>query len=782
MTNNQMPNGIPNKNKPIYVTKEQKRKQSRAKSKYMGFLILIVFSFLFFLVTMRTLKLEISHSANGYDLTSYAEDIYTQVIEQIANRGSIYASTGEPLAINISTFDMYAVLDKTAMNGEKVDHVEDPDATADALLEALNLSNDTKAYDLFHSQLNNEEVANEKYGQVEFGTYGRSLSIEEKEAVEALNIPGIKFKTNSERYYPYGDFASYIVGFTSYNENGVLQGQLGVESVLDGYLRGQDAVTYGTFDGNAISISDSQASLIEKTDGSNIELTIDANVQGYIQAAMDEFYDPEDFDAAFTIVMDLSDGGILGAYAMPSYNPNTLEEVSIWYNIFTDYCYEPGSTVKPFLVATAMENGVWNPSQIYDSGTITKDEWGVDADGDPIYISDVTYNLGLGDWGDLTWEQGLFLSSNVGMVNILDAVTDEVWENYATNTFKFGHSVSSDITSTLSCDFSPTYSLDYATSTFGQGITANALQMLRAYSAIANDGEMLNPHFIKSMTSPSTGETHYSDSDDKTMQPQQVMTKENSEDLVEILTHVVNEGEDEPMSWDRSGTEYSKYTDIPLAGKTGTSEISTSEGYSDLSESQYIDSVMLMAPSDDPQILVYTVRINGTTGVSGFKQSAPPANGKIITNTINYLNSKTEEVDSDTIDANTYYLEDFRGKDISETKSLLNEAGIKTTTIGSGEITSQYPESAQEISKNQIVVLKGDADFDPTKLKGKTYQEAISICYAQNWDCSFDGLGIVSSIEQDSDTKFTISMTTPTTVAEDIKSKEIKEEENDSEE
>ncbi len=760
-------------NKQKYVTKDKNRRIYKKRSKVMGFFILGFFSFLILITTINVLFIEAFQLRNGVDLKAYAEDMYTQVVEEKAQRGNIYASNGEQLAINISSFDMYAVLDNTAVDydGDPA-HVVDADETAKELLDALDLTSDQTASDLFYTQLNNEEVANSKYGQVEFGSYGRSLSIDQKETIEALELPGIKFKTNSERYYPYGDFASYVVGYTRKNENEIVEGELGVEQFLDGYLQGHDAVKYGEFDGNKIALNDDQVNLIEKTDGSNVTLTIDTNVQGFIQSAMDQYYPKEsDFDLAYTIVMDVNNGDILGAYALPSFNPN-VKDVSYWVDPFNSYCFEPGSTVKALLVSTAMENGVWDPDKTYESGAIHKDEWGKDADGQDIKIADVNYNVSGTTWGTLTWTQGFFLSSNVGMVNILNAVGNDAWEDSFTNRFELGKSVSSELYSTSSCDFSPTYDLEYATSTFGQGVTANALQMLRAYSVIANNGVMVQPHFIETMANPATGEIHYNAEDDTYLQPEQKMEEENADAMLELMQMVAYDTQDgnEPADFGRSGTLYGEKTKTRIAMKTGTSEISTADGYQDLSVASYINSTMIAAPADDPQILVYTVSVNGKTP---FTDYAVNSNAEIIDNTIKYLNSRNAEIAQSEIDANTVYVDDYSGQDADEVRANLEEQDLNVIQIGSGSIVSQYPSSAQEISKNQVIVLKADGTYNYEDLKSKTYNEAYSICYAQIWDCNFDGLGIVSKVEKVSDTEYTLTMEEPTKITNDLKNKEL---------
>ncbi len=764
------------KNKRL-VSSHDKRRIDRERSKVMGFILLGLFTLVFGAVFVNVVLIQVTHSYKGRNLLEYATNIYTQVIEDEAKRGSIYSADGEPLAINVASFDLYAILDVTNIDiyTNEPDYVEDPDATADALLEALDLTSNQAANEMFHTQLGNEEIANTKYGQVEFGSYGKDLTLEQKETIEALDLPGVKFRTNSKRYYPYGDFASYVIGFLKTNENGEEEGTIGIEQFIDGYLQGHDRRVFGTFDGSNISINQEQQDLIEKTDGSDVVLTIDSNIQGFIQSAMLEHYPEDEFESAFTMVMDPHDGSILGAYALPSFNPNLRNNIEMWYNPYTDFCYEPGSTIKTLLVGTAMEEGVWNPSQTFESGTITKEKWGEDAEGEPIHISDYTYNVYGTTWGTLNWTQGYFLSSNVAMVQILEAVTDEVWGKSATDRFEMGSSVKTSLMETASCSWAPRYSLDYATSTFGQGVTANAMQMLQAYSVFANNGNMVTPHFIESMTNPVTGEQHYLASEDELIQPREKMSEENATQVLELMEQVAYDTMDgnEPASWVRGGFRYADATDVRIGVKTGTAEISSAQGYGDVSTSSKIHSAMIVAPIDDPQIILYSVGVDPSSDFTGYSALA---DGEIIDNTIKYLNGQNHNQVSE-FSSNTFYVEDFRGEEINEVATSLKEQGVNVITIGEGTIVNQYPSSEQEISQNQDIVLKAEGDYDFDDLKGKTFRQASSICYALNWECTFDGLGIVDKVEKISDVEYNLIMKEPDYIADDLTSKELYPEE-----
>lgn len=737
-----------NKKKNL-VTAEKYRKLQKKRSKVVMFFITTFFAIIFLISFGRVVYIEVFHQINGKNLVDTAEKMYEEKRNIQSKRGTITTSDGQAVAVNLNTYDMYAILDKNRIDYGEPNFVSDPDGTAKAI-DPIVCKGDTKCEDVILSQLKSDSL------EVQFGIYGKDLSLEQKEDIEALKLPGIEFNENSVRYYPYGDFASYIIGYYLQDENGNDTGKMGVESALNGYLSGEDGTTTALTDYHNIPLTDTQASYIAKSDGSDVELTIDSQIQNYIQEAMDKYYKKIKSDLAFTVVMDANDGSILGAYALPSFNPNT-RDISVWYNPFT-FCYEPGSTIKTMLVSTAIQEGVWTPDKTYQSGRRHKDEWGDDSKGNPYYISDWLQNdLGY-NWGKLTWKIGYYYSSNVAMTYILDAVTNDVYKDYMTNVFEFGQPVNEVVLNNTkeTCTYNPQYDLDYANTAFGQGMTANALQMLRAYSIVANDGVMLTPHIVKQIQDPKTKEIIYSDDSLKQVEK---LPKTTTDQMVELLNGVIDYRQGTDTTYWGGGYEYGEGTDIKIGGKTGTAQIAVDGSYSGTTDYQnLLYSFMGLVPYKDPQFLIYTVVMS--------PESYPVPNmaksvDQIINNTYSYMSSSNDKIDFSKMDNNRYQLEDYQGQDISTVATKLKKDGMKVITIGDGKINNQYPDKKQIISKNQTIVLHADGTYDSKTMVGLSFMDSYAICQAMDWQCSYSGNGNVAKVESTEQNYYNITLQPP---------------------
>lgn len=738
------------------VVKKMSNEKARQKTRVMIIGIMFIFTFLFVLCLLSIFKIQSTNTYKGEDLDAYAESMYTQYEQIESQRGGITDTNGVPLAVNVSTYDMYAVLDPayTDMEGNP-NYVSDPEMTATKLVEALELEDDPEAYDLFYSQLSMTGVS-----QVEFSTYGKGLTINQKEAIEAMELPGIEFVENETRYYPYGDFASYVLGYAIPDENGNLAGEMGIEAAYDGYLKGVDGESLSETDATGVPVSDQQEALMPGTDGANVQLTIDAQIQSYVQNAVDKYYQKSGltFDLAFTIVMDADDGAILAAYSLPSFNPNE-RDVQNFVNPFTQYCYEPGSTIKSFVVAIAMEEGTWDPDKVIEVDYRSDGDWGTNpATDEPNYVADWPYNSNGTSWGTLTYAEGLYYSSNVAMTKIADSYGIDVYAEYMQDVFLFGTPVDNTSMSTESCQYSPQYPLDYYNTTFGQGMTVNAMQMLRAYSAFTNEGKMVQPHVVESMTDPETGEIFYDASTDPALEPIPAMTPENAALMLDMLEQTVYYEHPNCPEQDMycATADMLQDTNTKVGAKTGTAQIPTDGTYS--FEDGFNSSYMTIAPIDDPEIIVYSVVVNASSYPD--VDFIPQAQSEIIDQTMGYMNQDKSGVEIDLEDTNGSTIKDYTGADINTANQELKDAGYQTYTIGTGNVVSQYPQSNQVISNDSVIVLKGAETFDYKKFVGMDYETANAVCKASDWECEFDGIGTIKGVEQVSSTSYILTTKT----------------------
>ena len=739
-------------------TYEQYQKAVRLKTKRISVIIATFLVGLLLFSLLRVTILQAFHRYHGIDLVEESNNMYQNERTLISKRGIITDAQGNELAINVNTYDLRASLNENnkTITGEP-DYVQDKERTVNELLNILGLSDNQQARDLFTSQLNSGA------DEVMFGSYGKNLNLDQKNAIDELNLPGIGFYEIPSRYYPYGDFASYAVGYAKYDENNNLIGEMGIEQQMDGYLRGENGKVVNMLDANGIPIAGvSEKVITPKVDGNNIELTIDANIQAIVQEEMTNALADKQFDLAYTLITDVKTGEILAMHSLPTFDPN-VRNVENYTNPFTSYCFEPGSTIKTFLVAEAMERGVWDANKTVKTGNTTRPSWG------GVYIGDWVWNKHKASWGMLEWNKGFYVSSNTVMLAILDEVGYDTWVDALSNKWEFGKAVDSSLFSTDACTLNPQADLDIATTAFGQGMTSNAMQMARAYSAIGNNGVMTTPHIVKEITTADTGEVIYTDTQDSTLQTKQVVSEQTANQVLKEMESVVTYKEN--MSY-RIGTGYlADGGAIPLAIKTGTAEVAGDNGYS--KSAGEISSYATIAPANDPQIFMYTVLVNPTSTYLDFL-------GKMVKNiankSVNYLTQKSNGITIND-DTNRIYFPDYTGREISEVVAELQQQGINVSALGDGKVIKQYPGVNQVISKNQQVILRGEnLQIDFNVLKGMTNGQAQGVCNVMDWDCHFNGPGSIVDIVPTSDYSVNLECKLPDQVNEELNQRKRPEE------
>lgn len=704
--------------------------------------IATMFAALFVLSLIFVVKLEVTNTKRGNDLEAYAQNNYTETTSVEAKRGTIYDTNGEALAINLEVYDLRAVTDsgfECNVDGAYENcslSKDDVDTAAKEMAAALSLDGDSETY--IKERLN-YGLDNEKY-EVTFGSQGKNLTLSQKKALEKLDYPWLQFDAKEQRFYPYGDFASYIIGYTTQDDNGDINGALGVEKALDGQLKGQDGVETSLFDNYGIELTEAQQSAIPKIDGTDVYLTLDSVIQTYLENSMEKALSADgvsdiEYDGLFTIVMDAKTGDILAAQSYPSFDPN-VREIENYTNYFTDYCFEPGSTFKAATVAAADEAGVWDDTVTEPTGSRSAATWGGATVGD--------WNNNVG-WGNITWAQGFYFSSNTVMTYIMDAIPKDFWIDFVTNKLLIGTPVETQFIETPSCVFNPQYDLEYATSAFGQGITVNTLQLLRMYSALIEDGNMVTPHIVQTIKDSDTGETIYTDEDLEVIK--NVVSKKTSAHIRELLRGVVDydDGVNQGTGENYLGSDY----DIGM--KTGTAQMVGDNGQ--YMEDQYIYSTIAAAPIDDPQLLVYTAVIAPKDNKTNISYLAFPQYVKeVIDNSLSYMNSENRAVDVDN-EVQTYRADNYVDKDMND----VDEGNI--IKVGSGKITSQYPKSGQLLSDDQNVILFGTDDMAFPDVRGYTYNETVAVCNALNVTCNFSNTGTsVKSVTNESENKYKIKM------------------------
>ena len=687
-------------------------KKSKYNNKIINIFIVIAL-FCFLILIYRTAYLSLAKEVDGVNLKEFAQSrsVVSKTIP--AKRGNIYDRNGEALAINVSSYTLIAYLDESRSEGEdELYHVKDKKNTAKKLATVIDMKEDD-----IYEILNQENMY-----QVEFGTAGKGLTELEKEEIEKLNLPGIDFIEDVKRYYPNGSFASYVLGYATTNEDGKIVGEFGMEELLNDVLSGTDGYTTYQKDLNGYKIPGTKEVTVDAVDGNDVYLTIDSNIQFFVEQAIGEAEENYNFDWMTIVVADAKTGEILGTGQSPTFDPNT-RDIENWTDITVAEAYEPGSIMKIYTYMAAMEAGTYRGSDKFKSGVYETE------DDTKIY-----------DWlpqgfGTITYDQGFIASSNVGVINIMNNfINKTILQDY----FKklgFGTKTGITLANEVSGQIKFNYQTEVYNASFGQGITTTPMQHIKALTSIANDGIMLKPYIISKVLDENNKEVYTGQREELG----QVASKETTDKMKELMYNVVN------SNWyGATGTIY-KVKNSDVIGKTGTAQLVNEKAGSYYTDDYNMTrSFVGMWPKDDPEVIIYaSVKRSGTsTPISKAVTS-------IIENMNKYLNIFSEEED-DTIE--NFIVDNYLNKTKTDVES-------KKLYIGTGnKIINQYPAKGSILSSNDTLILLTNSNNPKIpNLKGYSKQEAKAVCNMLNLECTFKGYGYISS-QSTSDKKVTFTL------------------------
>ena len=668
--------------------------------------IFIVLALVSFLVLIgRVFFLALSKEVDGVNLKEFAStrSVVSKTIS--ATRGNIYDKNGEALAINVSSYTLIAYLDESRSKGEdKLYHVKDKKTTAKKLSKVLGMK-ESEVYKILNQD--------DKY-QVEFGSYGKDLTELEKEKIEKLNLPGLDFIENEKRYYPNGNFASYTLGYAKNDENEKIVGEFGMESLLDKVLSGTDGYTTYQKDLNGYKIPGTREVTVKAINGNNVYLTIDSNIQFFIEQALSDARSKGKFDWMTMVIADAKTGAILGLAQSPSFDPNK-KNIKNWTDITVSESYEPGSIMKTYTYMAAMEAGTYRGSSKFSSGRYKTDD------------GTVINDWQAGGFGKITYDQGFMASSNVGVINIVNNfINKKILEDY----FKklgFGSKTGITLNNEVTGQINFKYQTEVYNASFGQGITTTPIQHIKALTAIANDGMLLKPYIIDKVLDQNGKEVYTG----KREEIEKVASSSTTDKIKELMYNTVN------SDWyAATGTVY-KVKNASLIGKTGTAQL-VNERYGTYYNDDYnvAKSFMGMWPKDDPQIIIYSsIKRGNSTQLSTAVKS-------VVKNINKYLNI-FEAVDTSKDEENKV-VGNYLNQTTKSVKTKLK--GVKTLYLGDGsKVIDQYPEEGSIIDVNDTVILKTNSDYYKlSDLTGYSKSEAKAVCNMLNIKCTFNGYGYVT--------------------------------------
>lgn len=714
---------------------------------------------LFCLIIWKIGYVALNDVVEGKNIRQLADSriITTKTIH--STRGTIYDNQGEPVAENVNSYTLYAILtSKWSTDPDNPKYVVDYKKTAEELSK-LFLANDPNSpmtYDYILSRLNTKGA-----DQVEFGTGGKNISETMKNRITKLDLPGIGFSKTFKRYYQNGDFASYLIGYavkkTDDENNEYLVGELGIEGFCDRWLKGTDGYITYEKDAQGYQLADRPSYGVDAINGYDIYLTLDKQVQMFVDNAVDEFtnYEPE---WTSITVANARTGAIIASSSYPSFDPNKLD-IDNYLNPMISYTYEPGSTMKIFSFMSAMEEGEYKGDEKYQSGSVKVDEYS---------ISDWNKH----GWGKITYDVGFTYSSNVAAVNLARKLGKNKLREYYSNV-GFGSQTGIELANESTGDIGFQYDSEVASSSYGQGMTITPIQMIQALTTITNDGVVLKPYVIDKIVNPNTGEVEYQG---KRTEVKKVYSSKTTTKIVELLDATVNS--DDPVA---TGKRYAS-SNVRLIGKTGTAN------YTDPTTGEYVKgdryvvrSFAGIFPKDNPEYIIYVA----TKDFNGAAKEMGAIIKKLVESVAKYKNLEDRKSDKDP--TKIVKIGNYQSMPILTANAKLNEIGVQPIVVGNGSnVIKQYPKKNTTTSINSKVFLltNGDTFYMPdiTKYSSK---DAIELCNLLGLKYTLDGYGYVESTSIPVGTQIvkgdSITITLKNIVPEALAGKEEDENEQDSE-
>lgn len=659
--------------------------------------------FLFVVILVKLTYVAISPKVDGIDLNTFALSRTTATKTIEASRGTIYDINNEVLATNVRSYTVIAYLDESRTSDEaNPRHVVDKETTAEKLSPLINMTSKQ-----ILKLLNTKNVY-----QVELGPGGRNITELIKEEIEALDLPGIDFIKSTKREYPNGDFASYIIGYAKKNDKGSIVGELGIEGKYNNELTGTNGKTIYQKDAYGYRIANTPEVTEEAKNGYDIYLTLDSNIQLYLENAIKEI---ENFniDWATLTIADAKTGAIVGSTSSPSYNPNILN-ITDYNNPLVSYTYEPGSTMKIYSFMAAIEEGLYKGDELYQSGSIQVSDYN---------ISDWNKE----GWGKITYDKGFTYSSNVAAVLLSQKLGKEKLLDYYKK-FGFGKKTGIELSNEYDGKIKFNYESELASASYGQGITTTPIQNIQALTSLSNDGTVLKPYIISKIVD-NEGNVVY---EGKRTELTKVVSLNTVKKMMDLMDETVN-------SKDTAVTGYRYHTDkLTLIGKTGTANYTQNGKYV---SGQYstIRSFAGLFPKDDPKYIIY-VSVKKFQGASS---SLGNIIKKMVESVVTYKN--LSDKDSNVDESKVINIASYINQGKNETVKLLEKYGLCPIVIGDGEyIINQYPSTNSSVlyGSKVFLVTNGNNITMPNVI-GWTHNEINTFAKLIKINYNIDGYGKV---------------------------------------
>lgn len=694
-------------------------------SKDMAKRISIILAIIVFLFSLDAFRIFYISVVKGDEYSAKAESQQISDSEIPAKRGSILDCEGNVLAQSATTWDIF--LDPSNITDSKRDLI------VDGLSDILDLDDEQK------NELREKSQENTMYVVV-----AEQVENDIKEEISAFRAENkvancIGTEQNTKRYYPYGQFASSVLGFTG-DDN---QGLYGLELYYDEELKGTNGRIVTVKDAQKNNLPTDYETSVDAVDGNSLVLTINQNIQYTLEKNLKATMNEYQCKGAYGVVMNCKTGGVLAMSSMPDFdcnepytltyekNINDIEKITDkeekkstestavqnqWNNFVVSGTYEPGSVFKTFMASAALEEDVVDLNTTYNcTGSIQVED----------YRMNCHYHPG---HGLQTFAQGLANSCNPFFITVGQKLGVH---NYFKYFESFGFTEKTGID--LPGEASPQYYkenqygiVELSSASFGQSNNLTPIQVCTGLCAIANGGTLVKPYIVDHIVDSNGNTVKKTD----TTTVRRVISEETSEQVRTMMKGVVD-----------NGTGKNGYVaGYRVGGKTGTS---TKLAESTNGKNKYIVSFGAIAPSDDPEIAMLIIIEEPNEDLGGGALCAPIA-AQVTETCMQELNVEPvyddEEATQLPIDT-----PNLIGNTLSTAKSTLDSSSLKYKVVGDGDtVVRQSPIFSSKIPTGATVILYTEkVERNTVKVpdfKGMSVSEANAV--AAEYDLNIEATGL----------------------------------------
>jgi cell division protein FtsI (penicillin-binding protein 3) len=638
-------------------------------------LLLGLFSFFFLVIFVRAYQLQVVQSKK---LAAMADRQSQRIVQLVPKRGILYDRKKEEMAISMEVDSVFAQPPK----------VEDIKAVAKKLGPILGQKSATLL-----SRMKKDDP---------FVWLQRGITSEQRTAIEKYNFPGVDFLKETKRFYPQGEVGVHVIGFAGLDA----QGLEGIELGYDEVIRGEPGFIVISKDALGRTINPKSLSFRQSLDGCEIIMTIDRTIQYLVEKELKKAVQAQSARGGMAVVMNPKTGEILAMAVQPSFDPNHFSSSppQVRKNRTITDIFEPGSTFKVFLLAAALEEQAAAPQEMF-------------------FCENGSYKVGgktihdVHKYGWLSLADIIKVSSNIGASKVGRKLGKHKLYWYLKN-FGFGSKTGVDLPGEVGGFLAaPRHwsEVGLANISFGQGVSATALQLTTALAAVANGGVLMRPYVVKAVLEPNGNVLK----ENRPKPVRRVVSPETANLVTQILKRVMEEG----------GTgKAGALSGYETAGKTGTAQkaLANGRGYSD----KRLSSFCGYAPADNPQVVILVV-IDEPQGSSYGGVVAAPAFKAIGEQVLPYMGAYPKGVTylakagpkrifSGEESANSPpaqqaapgtvpepgVMPDFSGRSLRQVVLAAQKLGLDLKLVGTGRAVSQNPPPGQVLQGRTRGVVK----------------------------------------------------------------------------